>query len=86
MVMSDKALGGLMLSFSGAILVYYSLWTILLPFFDSSSPVHDYFPKREWAVRLSAFIIILGVSAIGMLLSVKILKHHTSANNPKKSL
>ncbi|KAL4253134.1 Dolichol phosphate-mannose biosynthesis regulatory protein [Abortiporus biennis] len=49
---SDKALGSMMLLGAGLSFVYYTLWVILLPFFDSSSPVHDWFPPREWAIRI----------------------------------
>ncbi|KAH9926206.1 dolichol phosphate-mannose biosynthesis regulatory, partial [Fomitopsis serialis] len=62
--MSDKATGGAMLFASASIFIYYTAWTILLPFFDVSSPVHEYFPSREWAVRIPAFVLVVGISAI----------------------
>ncbi|KAI0797913.1 dolichol phosphate-mannose biosynthesis regulatory [Abortiporus biennis] len=70
---SDKALGSMMLLGAGLSFVYYTLWVILLPFFDSSSPVHDWFPPREWAIRIPVTILVVGISAIGFLISSKIL-------------
>ncbi|GJE90814.1 dolichol phosphate-mannose biosynthesis regulatory [Phanerochaete sordida] len=77
MGMSDKSLGALMLSAAAAAFGYYTIWTILLPFFDASSPVHQWFPSREWAVRIPAFILVVGLSAIGMLLGFKVIQDHS---------
>ncbi|KZT67734.1 hypothetical protein DAEQUDRAFT_672610 [Daedalea quercina L-15889] len=74
--MSDKATGGLMLFAAASVCIYYTVWTILLPFFDASSPVHDYFPSREWAVRIPAFILVIGISAISLCLGLVIIKEH----------
>lgn len=46
-------------------------WT--QPFFDTDSPLHSWFPPREWAVRIPALTIVLGISAIGIFLGFKIL-------------
>lgn len=78
MALSDVALGGLMLLVAAFVFVYYTTWTILLPFFDKSSPIHDYFPAREWAVRLPAFILVVGLSGIGFFVGF------TIANEKKK--
>ncbi|TBU50878.1 dolichol phosphate-mannose biosynthesis regulatory protein Dpm2 [Dichomitus squalens] len=52
--------------------LYYTFWTLLLPFFDEDSPIHDWFPAREWALRIVSFIVVLGISAIGLFLGVRI--------------
>ncbi|KAG9318508.1 hypothetical protein JVU11DRAFT_599 [Chiua virens] len=44
------------------------------PFFDKSSPIHDYFPPREWAIRLPAFLLVVGLSGIGWFVGSTILK------------
>ncbi|GLB34931.1 putative dolichol phosphate-mannose biosynthesis regulatory protein (DPM2) [Lyophyllum shimeji] len=63
---SDKALGGSMLLAAVVVFTYYTTWALLLPFFDSSSQIHNFFPPREWAVMLPAFVLVLGLSAIGL--------------------
>jgi len=70
--MNDRILGGSMLLGAGAFFVYYTLWTIILPFFDPSSPVHGWFPPREWANRIVASILITGISSIGLFVGAKI--------------
>lgn len=50
------------------------------PFFDSSSPIHEWFPAREWAVRVPAFILIIGLSVIGAFFGSTI-----AADNRKKA-
>lgn len=46
------------------------------PLIDSSSPVHDYFPAREWAVRLPAFLLVVGLTAIGLFVGLTIVKEN----------
>ncbi|KAF9564619.1 dolichol phosphate-mannose biosynthesis regulatory [Agrocybe pediades] len=71
---SDRALGGAMLLAASFVFTYYTTWAMFLPFFDSSNPIHDWFPAREWAVRLPAFILVVGLSAIGLFLGSTMLK------------
>jgi len=73
---SDKAVGGAMLLAASVVFVYYTAWAILLPFFDPSSQLHDFFPPREWAIRLPAFILIIGLSAIGIFVGSTIVKEN----------
>jgi dolichol phosphate-mannose biosynthesis regulatory protein len=44
------------------------------PFFDATSPIHDYFPAREWAIRLPAFVLAVGLAAIGTFIGLTIIK------------
>ncbi|KIL00115.1 hypothetical protein PAXRUDRAFT_821993 [Paxillus rubicundulus Ve08.2h10] len=74
MAVSDKVLGGSMLLAAVFVFVYYTTWAILLPFFDAPSPIHDYFPAREWAVRLPAFILVVGLSGIGLFIGSTVMK------------
>ena len=46
------------------------------PFFDSSSQLHSYFPPREWAVRIPAFLLVVGLSAIGAFVGTTIVKEN----------
>ncbi|KZP19461.1 hypothetical protein FIBSPDRAFT_827990 [Athelia psychrophila] len=76
MAASDKALGGAMLLTASIVFVYYTIWAILLPFFDKTSPIHDYFPAREWAIRLPAFILVIGLAVIGTFVGSTIMKEN----------
>jgi len=67
-------LGSIMLLAASAVFVYYTIWAILLPFFDVANPIHSWFLPREWAVRLPAFILVVGLSAIGLFLGSTIMK------------
>jgi len=62
-----------MLLTASIVFVYYTIWTILLPFFDASSPIHDYFPSREWAIRLPAFVLVVGLAVIGTFVGLTII-------------
>ncbi|KAF9482781.1 hypothetical protein BDN70DRAFT_852654 [Pholiota conissans] len=69
---SDKVLGGAMLLASSVIFTYYTIWALLLPFFDSSNQIQAWFPAREWAVRIPAFVLVVGLSVIGAFLGLTI--------------
>ncbi|KAJ7774578.1 dolichol phosphate-mannose biosynthesis regulatory, partial [Mycena maculata] len=73
---SDKLLGGSMLLAAAVVFTYYTTWAMLLPFFDASSEIHHFFPAREWAVRLPAFILVVGVSAIGAFVGSTIIREN----------
>jgi len=75
---SDKAFGGGMLLFGAVVFVYYTLWALLLPFFDESSPIHAWFLSKEWAARIPAFILVVGISTIGLFLGARIVASHRS--------
>jgi len=74
MGLSDKALGAAMLLVASVVFIYYTTWAILLPFFPPSHPLHDLFPAREWAVRIPAFLVVVGVSAIGSFIGMVVVK------------
>jgi len=76
---SDKALGGAMLFTAAIVFTYYTTWAIILPFFDSSNPIHYFFPAREWAVRLPLFILIVGLSGIGYFVGSTVIKEKQKA-------
>jgi len=65
---------------ASVVFTYYTTWAILLPFFDSSSQIHNYFPAREWAVRLPAFILVIGLTVIGVFVGRTV-----AAENRKKA-
>ncbi|KAJ6630828.1 dolichol phosphate-mannose biosynthesis regulatory [Mycena sp. CBHHK59/15] len=62
-----------------------SLTSFSQPFFDSSSEIHNFFPAREWAVRLPAFILVVGVSAIGAFVGSTIIRENR-ANSQRARL
>ncbi|KAI0306436.1 dolichol phosphate-mannose biosynthesis regulatory [Multifurca ochricompacta] len=65
-----------MMATAATIFAYYTTWAILVPFFAASSPIHAWFPPREWAVRLPAFILVVGLSAIGAFVGSTIIKEN----------
>ncbi|KAF9815311.1 hypothetical protein IEO21_04674 [Rhodonia placenta] len=71
-MVSDQVKGTAMLCTSVFLFTYYTIWALLLPFFDESSPVHDMFPSREWAVRIPAFVLVTGISAIAIFIGLAI--------------
>ncbi|KZV90254.1 hypothetical protein EXIGLDRAFT_569411, partial [Exidia glandulosa HHB12029] len=71
---SDKALGSLMLLVASVVFVYYTTWALVLPFLPPDNAVHQYFLPREWAVRIPALILLLGLSAVGAFVSTVMIR------------
>ena len=46
----------------------------LQPFFATSNTIHSFFPPREWAVRLPAFLLVVGLTGIGLFVGRTIMK------------
>jgi len=44
------------------------------PLLPADSGLHDKFPPREWAVRLPAFILLVGLTGIGGFLGMTMMK------------
>ncbi|KAH9901026.1 dolichol phosphate-mannose biosynthesis regulatory protein-domain-containing protein [Cubamyces lactineus] len=74
MALSDRAHGSLLLLLVAFVFLYYTVWTLLLPFLVDSSPVHAWFPSREWAIRIPTLLVVLGLSAIGLFLGACIVR------------
>ncbi|KAG0149371.1 hypothetical protein CROQUDRAFT_653667 [Cronartium quercuum f. sp. fusiforme G11] len=70
---SDRLLGGLMLLTSLSIFSYYTIWTLATPFFPPTAAIHQYFPDREWAVRIPAAALLFFMAAIGSLISLALI-------------
>ncbi|TYJ53587.1 hypothetical protein B9479_005792 [Cryptococcus floricola] len=66
MAQSDKLLGGAMLLVAAFVFVYYTTWALFTPFLPSDSPLQSLFPAREWAIRLPLFVLLTGISVIGL--------------------
>ena len=62
--MSDRALGAVLLVASTAGFVYYTVWTLALPFVDADQPLHRLFPPRHWAVIVPAYAIAVRPRAL----------------------
>ena len=56
---------------------YLSIELICIqPFFDNDNVIHTYFPPREWAIRLPAFLFIVGLAFVGSFIGLTIVKEN----------
>ncbi|KAI9734529.1 MAG: hypothetical protein M1834_002130 [Cirrosporium novae-zelandiae] len=68
--MLDKLVGAAMLVIATTVFLYYTIWTLLMPFVDTDHPLHDLFPPRVWAIRIPVILILLGSAVVGSFLGV----------------
>ncbi|KAI9001895.1 dolichol phosphate-mannose biosynthesis regulatory [Gaertneriomyces semiglobifer] len=71
---SDRIVGGFLILFSLAVFLYYSIWTLVLPFVDATHPIQNYFLAPEWAIRVPVILLIVGVSAIFGFISLVMIR------------
>ncbi|KAA6416210.1 MAG: dolichol phosphate-mannose biosynthesis regulatory [Lasallia pustulata] len=72
--MLDKLVGLAMLLVATTVFLYYTTWTLLMPFVDPGHPLHDLFPPRVWAIRIPVILILLGSAVVGSFLSVVMIR------------
>ncbi|GAB7345214.1 hypothetical protein MBLNU457_3590t1 [Dothideomycetes sp. NU457] len=79
--MSGPLVGFSMLVVATAVFVYYTVWTLLMPFVDDSHPSQSLFLPRVWAIRIPVILILLGGAVVGSFLSLVMIR-----SNRKKAL
>ncbi|KAF2747629.1 dolichyl-phosphate mannosyltransferas-like protein polypeptide 2 [Sporormia fimetaria CBS 119925] len=70
-----------MLIAATVVFLYYTVWTLFMPFVDEDHPLHSLFPPRVWAIRIPVILIILGSTVVGTFLSTVMIR-----SNRKKAL
>ncbi|GAA5844866.1 hypothetical protein JCM3766R1_004374 [Sporobolomyces carnicolor] len=64
---SEATIGQLLLAIVTALYAYYSVWILVTrkqPLLPDSSPVQEWFPAREWAVRFATLVLLTGFSTV----------------------
>ncbi|KAJ6196679.1 dolichol phosphate-mannose biosynthesis regulatory protein-domain-containing protein [Bipolaris maydis] len=79
--MADRLVGLSMLVAATAVFVYYTVWTLFMPFVDDDHILHSLFLPRVWAIRIPVILLILGTTVVGSFVSVVMIK-----SNRKKAL
>ncbi|KZF25088.1 dolichol phosphate-mannose biosynthesis regulatory protein Dpm2 [Xylona heveae TC161] len=72
--MLDRLAGLGMLIVASVVFIYYTIWTLLMPFVDPGHPLHDLFPPRVWAIRIPVILILLGSAVVGSFLGVVMIR------------
>ncbi|KAI6246588.1 Dolichol phosphate-mannose biosynthesis regulatory protein [Erysiphe necator] len=72
--MLEKVVGLAMLVVATAVFLYYTTWTLLMPFVDSDHPLQSFFPARVWAIRIPVILLLLGSAIVGSFVSVVMIR------------
>ncbi|EED17099.1 dolichol phosphate-mannose biosynthesis regulatory protein Dpm2, putative [Talaromyces stipitatus ATCC 10500] len=72
--MLGPLVGSAMLLVATAIFLYYTAWTLLMPFVDQGHPLHDLFPSRVWAIRIPVILTLLGSTVVGSFLGIMMIR------------
>ncbi|KAM5351332.1 hypothetical protein ACJ41O_004055 [Fusarium nematophilum] len=76
----DKIVGLAMLVAASVVFLYYTIWTLLMPFVDDDHLLQNFFPPRVWAIRIPVIIILLGSAVVGSFLGMVMIR-----SNKKKA-
>ncbi|OTB08335.1 hypothetical protein M426DRAFT_316961 [Hypoxylon sp. CI-4A] len=72
--MLGTLVGLAMLVAASVVFLYYSIWTLAMPFVDSDHPLHQFFPPRVWAIRIPVILVLLGSAVVGSFLGVVMIR------------
>ncbi|KAF2486604.1 dolichol phosphate-mannose biosynthesis regulatory [Neohortaea acidophila] len=69
----DRLVGLAMLILASTVFLYYTTWTLLMPFIEDEF-VQSFFPPRAWAVRIPVILLLLGGAVVGSFLSLVMIR------------
>ncbi|KAJ9606526.1 Dolichol phosphate-mannose biosynthesis regulatory protein [Cladophialophora chaetospira] len=72
--MLDKLVGMAMLVVATTVFLYYTLWTLLMPFVDDDHPLQKVFPPRVWAIRIPVILTLLASAVVGTFLAMVMIR------------
>lgn len=72
--MLAKLAGLAMIIAATVVFLYYTIWTLFMPFVDENIELHNFFPPRVWAIRIPVIIILVGIAVVGSFLSMVMIK------------
>ncbi|KAJ4357323.1 Dolichol phosphate-mannose biosynthesis regulatory protein [Didymosphaeria variabile] len=79
--MLDRLVGLSMLIAATTVFVYYTIWTLFMPFVDDDHILQSFFLPRVWAIRIPVILIVLATTVVGSFLSTVMIR-----SNRKKAL
>ncbi|KKP02151.1 dolichyl-phosphate mannosyltransferase polypeptide 2, regulatory subunit [Trichoderma harzianum] len=69
-----------MLVAASVIFLYYTIWTLLMPFVDVDHPLQNLFLPRKWAIRIPVILLLLGSAVVGSFVGMVMIR-----SNQKKA-
>ncbi|KAI0603082.1 dolichol phosphate-mannose biosynthesis regulatory protein [Biscogniauxia sp. FL1348] len=72
--MLGTLVGLAMLVAASVVFLYYSIWTLAMPFVDADHPLQNFFPPRVWAIRIPVILVLLASAVVGSFLSVVMIR------------
>lgn len=72
--MFDKLVGLAMLVAATVVFLYYTIWTLLMPFVDDDHPLQNFFLARVWAIRIPVILLLVGSAVVGSFLGIVMIR------------
>lgn len=72
--MLDRLVGLAMLVAASVIFLYYTVWTLLMPFVDDDHILQNFFLPRVWAIRIPVILLLVGSAVVGSFLGVVMIR------------
>ncbi|KAF4587780.1 dolichyl-phosphate mannosyltransferase polypeptide 2, regulatory subunit [Ophiocordyceps camponoti-floridani] len=83
--MLDKLLGLAMLVAASVVFLYYSVWTLLMPFVDDDHPLQNFFLPRVWAIRIPVIFVLLVSAVVGSFLGTVMIRSNRKKASKAKA-
>ncbi|KAJ4523633.1 Dolichol phosphate-mannose biosynthesis regulatory protein [Exophiala dermatitidis] len=72
--MLDKLVGMAMLIAATTVFLYYTVWTLFMPFVDDDHPLQGLFPPRVWAIRIPVILTLFASAIVGTFLAMVMIR------------
>ncbi|KAG5949720.1 hypothetical protein E4U60_000005 [Claviceps pazoutovae] len=84
--MIDKVIGLAMLLAASFVFLYYSIWTLIMPFVDHDHPFQNFFLPRQWAIRIPVILVLLASAVVGSFLGMVMVRSNRKKAAKAKAL
>ncbi|QSL64081.1 hypothetical protein MERGE_000236 [Pneumocystis wakefieldiae] len=79
-----KIIGLNMLLIASIIFIYYSIWTLIMPFVNKDHPLHSFFLPREWAIRIPVILLLTCFAVVTSFIALVMIKSNSLKFKKKK--
>ena len=83
---SDRVVGGALMGIAVAVWVYYTTWTLVVPFMEEgSSSLTEFFPPQIYAVAVPSLLLVLLLLGVGAFIGLTVMKASLAKAKKEKS-
>lgn len=80
-LMKDQTIGQIILSLLSIFFIYYTIWIIILPFFDKDHAFRNIFPDPYYAILFPVLLMVIMLSIVCTFMSLVMINARQSVSS-----